>query len=270
MKRYYDSKNNRLVYYGYKADPIYWDAHWKMDNFSETIKKKNNSFIVKTTKAYLSGNARIIDGGCGSGDKVCALHKHGFEAYGVDFAEKTVGMIHTYLPEINVSLGDVRQLDFPDLYFDGYWSLGVIEHFFDGYEHIIREIYRVLRPGGFLFLTVPEMSKYRKFLAKKGKFLDESDVQLNHELFYQFAYSPEHIKKTITKSGFELIRYTPIEGVKGFKDDTTKFKGVFQWIYNHPSLPVKALKRSLDIVMSPFTGHSGLYIFQKLKGITKK
>jgi len=53
---------------------------------------------------------------------------------------------------------DVRKLNFPDHYFDGYWSLGVIEHFYKGYDEIIHKIYRVLHPGGFLFLTVPEMS----------------------------------------------------------------------------------------------------------------
>jgi len=66
--------------------------------------KEKNSFIVKTTKAFLPKNSRIIDGGCGSGDKVYALQKHGFDAYDVDFAEETVKRINTCIPELNVSL----------------------------------------------------------------------------------------------------------------------------------------------------------------------
>ncbi|MBF0449950.1 MAG: methyltransferase domain-containing protein [Candidatus Magnetomorum sp.] len=263
MKKYFDPKNNRLMYYGHLATPEYWDNHWKTDDFSKAIKNKKNMFIVKTTKAYLPDNARIIDGGCGIGDKVYALYRNGFDAYGIDFANQTVKMINACIPEINVLLGDVRQLDFPDHYFDGYWSLGVIEHFYDGFDDIVREMYRVLRPGGFLFLTVPEMSKLRQYLAKKGKYPDCSDLTLDREFFYQFAYTPEYIIKTITKNDFIFITHTSLEGVKGFKDESKIFKPILQWLYDHPSLPVKAVKRTLDIIMSPFTGHSGLYIFYK-------
>ena len=54
-----------------------------------------------------------------------------------------------------------------------------------------------------------------------------------------------------------------MDGVKGFKDESKHFKPILQWIYDHPSLPVKAIKRVLDIIMSPLSGHSGLYIFYK-------
>ena len=265
MKKYYDHKHNRLIYLGQSSDPQYWDNHWKKANSVEAIKSKKNRLIVNLTRKYLPENSRIIDGGCGSGDKVYALQKHGFDAYGVDFAKKTVQFINTGLPDLKVSLGDIRKLNFPDHFFDGYWSLGVIEHFFDGFEDIIHEIYRVLRPGGFLFLTVPEMSKYRKYLSRKGRYVDCSDSDINTNIFYQFAYAPEYIKQIISKNGFELKKYKPMDGVKGFKDESKHFQSIFQWIYDHPSLPVKVIKRLLDIIMSPLTGHSGLYIFYKSK-----
>lgn len=118
MIKYYDKKHNRLIYTGHSSNPQYWDKHWKSDNFVKSIKRKNR-LIVSTTKRYLPRNSRIIDGGCGSGDKVYALQKNGFDAYGVDFAKKTVQLINTSLPDLKVSLGDIRNLDFPDFFFDG-------------------------------------------------------------------------------------------------------------------------------------------------------
>jgi len=263
MKKYYDPINNRLLYYNQSANPEFWDKHWKTDDLLKSIQQSKNRFIVKTTRTFLPENASVIDGGCGKGDKVYALHCAGFKAYGVDFADNTVKLINQLVPEINVSFNDVRHLDFPDHFFDGYWSLGVIEHFYNGFDDIVDEINRVLRPGGYLFLTVPLMSKFRQYLAKKKNYPYISDLKNEKDSFYQFAYPFEFINKAITDRGFVLLKYKSIEGVKGFKDEIKSFKKIFQWIYDHPALPIKALKMALDYLMSPLTGHMGFYIFVK-------
>ena len=43
-----------------------------------------------------------------------------------------------------------------------------IEHFIDGYDAILSEMYRVIKEGGYLFLTVPSMSIIRKVKAALG------------------------------------------------------------------------------------------------------
>jgi SAM-dependent methyltransferase len=48
-------------------------------------------------------------------------------------------------------------LPFPDEHFDGITFLAVLEHVFDPYT-VIREIHRVLRPGGELVLAVPNVA----------------------------------------------------------------------------------------------------------------
>ena len=60
------------------------------------------------------------------------LEKSGFSTTGVDFAEKTV-KINALYPSLDIRLVDIRNMDFDDGFFDGYWSFGVIEHFYDGY-----------------------------------------------------------------------------------------------------------------------------------------
>ena len=45
---------------------------------------------------------------------------------------------------------------------DAYWSLGVIEHFFNGYKEIAEEANRILKNKGFIFLTFPSMNILRK------------------------------------------------------------------------------------------------------------
>ena len=73
--------------------------------------------------------------------------------------------INSVLPELMITHGDIRQLDFDDGSFHGYWSWGVIEHYMDGYDSIRTEMFRVIQNHGYLFLTVPTMSLLRETKA---------------------------------------------------------------------------------------------------------
>ncbi|GAI52286.1 unnamed protein product, partial [marine sediment metagenome] len=120
--------------------------------FEKRIKVRNNRFIIGHTKKYLSPGAKVLEGGCGRGNKVYALYQHGYDAYGVDYAEETVKKVNQYAPELKITVDDIRNLNFEDGFFDGYWSLGVIEHFYDGYDAMLREMHRVLSEGAIFSL----------------------------------------------------------------------------------------------------------------------
>ena len=169
MTVYYDNREERLVYVRAAASADFWDSHWKTDQLRRMV-TQGNGFVVKQTRAYLPPGARVLEGGCGRANTVWGLRQAGFDAVGVDFAEKTVLAINDVAPEIDVRFGDVRDLPFEDASFDGYWSLGVIEHFYDGYQPIQNEMLRVLKPGGFLFMTVPAMSPLRQLKARLGRY----------------------------------------------------------------------------------------------------
>ena len=120
----------------------------------------------------------MLQGGCGLGDKVHSLDKVGFEAYGIDFAPNVVSMINENWPHLDVRQGDVRKLPFEDDFFDGYWSFGVIEHFFIGFDEILEEMARVIKPGGYLFLDqyLPDLRE--QLISKFGADLIESHMSM--------------------------------------------------------------------------------------------
>ena len=131
MKAYYDKENKRLVCIGESATPQFWDTHWNIEKFKESIeKRKNDRFVLETLGKYIPDKkGRILEGGCGRGHVVYCMHSHGYKTIGVDFARKTIEQIKKAILELDVRKGDVRCLQFPDDYFIGYWSIGVIEHF---------------------------------------------------------------------------------------------------------------------------------------------
>ena len=108
---FYDAVNNRLVYIKQEADGAFWDKHWQIHNLQNIIKAPpRNRFIIKTTRKYLQHGSKVLEAGCGMGDKVYSLGKAGFDAYGVDIAQDTVRTILKLRPEINIKIADVQKL----------------------------------------------------------------------------------------------------------------------------------------------------------------
>ncbi len=97
-------------------------------------------------------HGRVLDAGCGTGGNLPALMRFG-EAVGVEkdpvaleFARKKSGGL--------VVEGEITALPFWDNEFDGIVTTDVMEHVADD-RKALAELYRVLKPGGTLVLTVP-------------------------------------------------------------------------------------------------------------------
>jgi len=274
MNKFYNTLNRRLVFIDKKSDfGSFWDAHWSCDDFALRVRKSKDPFVVGSTLRYLQVGDRILEGGCGRGAKVYALKKAGFDAYGIDFGRKTVKTINKELPELQVSYGDVRELPFENNFFNGYWSLGVIEHFYDGYEAIVKEMFRVLRPSGYVFLTVPTMSPFRKLKAMMKMYPEFYEATKPREMFYQFALPPSQIRQSFEVAGFECVLHRYQNWFKGFKDECTLLKPFLQGFYDGKTLFHKIVYRMLiqpsERVFSPLFGHISFFVFRKM-GISEK
>lgn len=101
---------------------------------------------------------------------------------------------------------DVRKLDFLYNYFAGYWSIGVIEHLSSGYDDIAKEMSRVIKPGGYLFLSFPYMSYLRRLKSKSRMYIEF--LNQTHHNFYQFALNAIPVIHYFERLGFILINFT--------------------------------------------------------------
>jgi SAM-dependent methyltransferase len=93
----------------------------------------------------------ILDVGSGAGTMYHHLSRYG-DVIGVESypAPVKVGQTRGY----DIRLGDAKALDLPDGVFDLVTALDVIEHDADDMA-ILREAYRVLKPGGLMLISVP-------------------------------------------------------------------------------------------------------------------
>ena len=192
------------------------------------------------------------------------MHVHGYKSVGIDFAKKTVEKTKEVFPELDIKVGDVRNLPFPDNYFVGYWSIGVIEHFWELYSDILKEIRRVLMSRGYTFLTFPYMSPLRRLKAKLGLYKQFNVGE--KESFYEFVLNPDTVIRDFEASGFKLIEKRPRSGVKGFKDEVGIFKPLLQKLYDYQgeSLWVNGFRSVLDKLLATFAGHTVFLVLRKI------
>ncbi|HET6374023.1 MAG TPA: class I SAM-dependent methyltransferase [Candidatus Polarisedimenticolia bacterium] len=264
--KYYDRANRRLVYVRRQADPSFWDEHWSERDKAKTLKTHGgNKFYVATTARYLPAAARVLEGGCGLADKVYALQCAGFTACGLDFARETVQRAKAAAPDLRLSVGDIRSLPYREGCFDGYWSIGAIEHFYEGFAPIASEMRRVLKSGGYLFLTFPAMSPLRRLKARLGAYPDwgKADTPESRAAFYQFALTPENaLAAFVGEHGFSEVARVARGGINGLKEEVPWLAPILDPISKARRRPLTSLRKLLERILPRLTGHTVLLVMR--------
>lgn len=151
-----------------------------MQQWNKIFKKSGKVFtkvqedIPKVVKLFKKHNVKkVLDLGCGSGRHTVHLAKRGFDVYGLDVAEEGIKITRDWLKKENLKahlkVGDIYQkLPYKDDFFDAIISTQTLHHQRIGkIRKLIREIERILKPKGLIFVTVTK-KKTKKELPKKG------------------------------------------------------------------------------------------------------
>ena len=146
----------------------------------------------------LPRTARILDAGCGEGVLVERYRKEGRPIEGVDL---------NYESEY-VRRGDVRELPWEDAAFNVVLLLDTLEHLdFREQRAALAELARVLKPGGSLVVSVPNLAHLnsRCRLLVRGR-LDRADNEIDHPGERPLA---EYLE-LLAGSGFRVDRLTGV------------------------------------------------------------
>src|SRR5260370_10936263 len=97
---------------------------------------------------------RVLELGCSVGYATAKLRRKGYQAVGVDNSSWCIAWAKHIYPTGEYLLGSAEELALADASFDGILCLDVLEHVTDE-TAAMREICRVLKPGGTLVISVP-------------------------------------------------------------------------------------------------------------------
>ncbi len=262
-RKIYDPLTNRLLYLDREANEQFWDEKWEKLSKVTFASPPRHGFTIRITRRYLSPGSRVLEGGCGLGDVVNALHDAGYAVDGIDYAPKVVQAINAHWPHLNVTKGDVRHIPCEDGSYDGYWSFGVIEHFPDGYGAIAGEMQRSLRPGGYLFLSFPSFNRFRQSRAAAGKYSQLSASRDMAADFYQFALNPSDVLADFEHLGFELIEYRGTNSLLCLAEDYYLIAAVQRFLDLFPSRVGTGISMGMDLLIGRYAGHSSLLVLRK-------
>lgn len=259
----YDRAHNRLIQISAQATPEFWDQQWAEGKVASYSDRAVSPFVRATNK-YLEKGSSLLEGGCGNAGKISALTDAGYRVVGVDFAENTVCRVKSVAPHLDVRLGDVFDLPFDDGEFDGYWSFGVIEHFWLGYDGILEEANRVLRKGGYVFITFPSMSLLRSVKAKLGMYDIWQHTPCEPEGFYQYYLSSSEVCSSLVRNGFVPVKASVLQASYGIKRELRPVWRLFSRL--NTRLPLRTsrfLESCVEIGLSSLVGHISLVVAVK-------
>ena len=155
--------------------------------------QKANSFISKDFR-----KGRVLDIGCGS-YPYFLINTDFNEKYGIDPSLKLSEIIDNKLNLRTIDITKTRP-PFSDNYFDVVTMLAVFEHLDnDKLVPILKEIKRVLKKEGLLFITTPApwADKLLHFMARTG-LISKEEI---HE--HKTHYTRTKIEDIINKAGFK-------------------------------------------------------------------
>jgi SAM-dependent methyltransferase len=173
--------------------------------FTEHFRTLAGLRILKTDLWDEAKNTRIL----------AWASRQGARAYGVDISAPTVlqagGAFDAGPRRLLGTVGDVRDLPFRDASFDAIYSMGTIEHF-DETERAVREIARVLRPGGRAIVGVP--NRHDPFL--RPLFVTVLQAVGLYGYGYEKSYSRRALRQMLEQTGLEVVAETAILFIPGW------------------------------------------------------
>lgn len=190
-----------------------WRNIWTETDFDrelQTLSYRRSQELINAYLSYLDKSTPILEAGCGLGQLVYYLRQRGYNAIGVDYAPEALTPTHERFPEMPLHVGDVHHLPYPEDYFGGYLSFGVVEHFEQGPLPALREAHRVLRPDGTLVLTVPHPN-FVESLRDTLNFLFPSRLEQvgRRAEYYESTYHHDRLTSLVSSAGFEIKAVIP-------------------------------------------------------------
>lgn len=172
-------------------DPEVVEAYWNR------TKTKLNTQNLDRMVELLGVGANVLDLGCGPGRDSLYLALKGLEIVGVDYSTQMIAKakkLHADIPRLTFKTMDMKDLTFEKESFDGVWAFASLLHIPKReLPHVLMEIYRVLKKGGILFVSVMR--------GTGEKFTLETKYAKPVERFFTF-FGSKGIQSYLKKAGF--------------------------------------------------------------------
>ena len=208
-----------------------------------TAQKLINAYINMVDKSYLEEEAgrrlsarsilkilyklkihgRLLDIGSATGFFLDEARKNDWEVNGVELSDWAIDYAKSRLCINNIFHGILKDVHYPDNYFDAIILKDVIEHIADPKDTLI-EIRRILKPKGILCINTPDIGSF------VSKLLKAQWWRVNQ--FHLYYFNRKTLYKMLEVSGFKPIKTKSHARTFSIKYWASKFKDYNKKIYS--------------------------------------
>jgi tRNA (uracil-5-)-methyltransferase TRM9 len=175
--------------------------HW-------TIFKKELEALAKRWR-----RGRLLNVGCAHGPDFLPF-KDGFELHGVDFSSDMLQLARKYAAKFKLSVtlveADARHLPYADDSFEWAIAVATYHHIEDNEERLqaLKELWRVLKPGGEAFITAWNRWQPRFWLKSRNTLVPwRSKDKTLYRYYYLFSY--RELEELTRRAGFKVVSSSP-------------------------------------------------------------
>jgi SAM-dependent methyltransferase len=190
--------------------------------FDGYINSANGSYanIATTVSLYLKPGSKILDFGCGPCDQTAVLQYLGYECTAYDDLQddwhKKPGNIEKILAFANECGIDFRvacdsALPFQKNWFDMVMLHSVLEHLHDSPRELLNNLLELVKPTGFLFITVPNAVNIRKRL---GVLMGRTNLPPFEGYYWYPSPWRGHVREYVGDDLRKLSKYQNLEVVE--------------------------------------------------------
>lgn len=152
--------------------------------------------LIDKFLSKLPSQGKILDVGSGPGQFANYMTGKGFEVIGIDFSKEMLTIAKDKVPNVDFRQMDMRQLDFPDNYFDGIFAAYSLIHIpSEEIPSTLQGFHRVLKAGGYIEIAVQK--------GEADKIIDEPFMP-SEKMFFNF-FTEDRIGKYLEDAGFQIV-----------------------------------------------------------------
>jgi 2-polyprenyl-3-methyl-5-hydroxy-6-metoxy-1,4-benzoquinol methylase len=165
------------------------------------IKQATARFYLSEIRRYGDGkNGRLLEIGGGDGDFLVSAEAAGWDVTGIEYSPAACEKARSRLKNGSVRCGELQAMNLPAGQFDLCVISDVIEHVRSPSD-FLKEIHRVLKPGGTLFIATPSIDSWSaRFMRQKWM-----EFKVEHLTYFD----RQTLQTALFKSGFNEVIVQP-------------------------------------------------------------
>jgi ubiquinone/menaquinone biosynthesis C-methylase UbiE len=165
--------------------------------------------MVKAADRTTSPHPFVLDLGCGTGEGTSRIYAEGMTVIAADLSTEMVRTAVRRFPFLQGCVADAAGLPFESERFDIVQSLGVLEYI-GPYGRALRELRRVLTPGGTLVISFPNRHSLFRRLRRLERFMTAPLRRLRARRkgdtgWEVQQWSPAEMVRLLQASGFNVV-----------------------------------------------------------------